>query len=49
MGAHAGLMGSFALATFDNEPSTVYLESPGQGQTTQLPSVVRRLSGPSTR
>ncbi len=44
VGAHAGLMGGFALASFDNEPSTVYMESPDQGQTTQLPSVVKRLS-----
>ena len=44
IGAHAGLLGAFAIAGFDNEPSTVYMESPDQGQTTQLPSVVKRLS-----
>ena len=44
VGAHAGLLGGFILASFDNEPSTVYMESPDQGQTTQLPSVVKRLS-----
>ena len=44
IGAHAGLLGGFAIASFDNEPSTVYMESPDQGQTTQLPSVVRRLA-----
>ena len=44
IGAHAGLLGGFAIAGFDNEPSTVYMESPDQGQTTQLPSVVKRLS-----
>ena len=43
VGAHAGLLGAFIVADFDNEPSTVYMESPEQGQTTQLPSVVRRL------
>lgn len=44
VGMHAGLLGGFAIAAFDNEPSTVYMESPDQGQTTQLPSVVRRLA-----
>jgi transcriptional regulator with XRE-family HTH domain len=44
VGAHAGLLGGFAIAGFDNAPSTVYMESPDQGQTTELPSVVRRLS-----
>jgi Domain of unknown function (DUF5753) len=44
IGAHAGLLGGFAIASFDNDPSTVYMESPDQGQTTQLPSVVKRLS-----
>ena len=44
IGEHAGLLGGFAIAGFDNEPSTVYMESPDQGQTSQLPSVVRRLS-----
>ncbi|MGI8448928.1 MAG: DUF5753 domain-containing protein [Streptosporangiaceae bacterium] len=44
MGAHAGLLGGFAIAGFDNAASTVYLESPDHGQTTQLPSMVARLS-----
>ena len=44
IGAHAGLLGGFAIASFDNAPGTVYMESPDQGQTTELPSVVRRLS-----
>jgi transcriptional regulator with XRE-family HTH domain len=44
IGAHAGLLGAFIVAGFDNAPGTVYMESPDQGQTTELPSVVRRLS-----
>jgi hypothetical protein len=44
VGAHAGLLGAFIVAGFDSSPSTVYMESPDQGQTTELPSVVRRLS-----
>ena len=44
IGAHAGLLGGFAIASFDSAPGTVYMESPDQGQTTELPSVVRRLS-----
>jgi len=44
IGAHAGLLGGFAIASFDSGPSTVYMESPDQGQTTELPTVVRKLS-----
>ena len=44
IGAHAGLLGAFIVASFDNAPGTVYMESPDQGQTTELPSVVGRLS-----
>jgi transcriptional regulator with XRE-family HTH domain len=44
IGAHAGLLGGFAIASLDNAPGTVYMESPDQGQTTEVPSVVRRLS-----
>jgi hypothetical protein len=44
IGAHAGLLGGFAIATFGNAAGTVYMESPDQGQTTEVPSVVRRLS-----
>jgi transcriptional regulator with XRE-family HTH domain len=44
VGAHAGLLGGFALATVDNAPGTVYMESPDQGQTTENPSVVGKLS-----
>ena len=44
IGAHAGLLGGFAIASFGNAAGTVYMESPSQGQTTEAPSVVRRLS-----
>ena len=39
-----GLLGGFAIASFDNAPGTVYMESPDQGQTTELPSVVAKIS-----
>ena len=35
-----GLLGGFAIASVDGAPSTVYMESPDQGQTTEKPSVV---------
>jgi transcriptional regulator with XRE-family HTH domain len=44
IGAHAGLMGGFAIASFGNAAGTVYMESPSQGQTTEVPAVVGRLS-----
>jgi DNA-binding XRE family transcriptional regulator len=44
IGAHAGLLGGFAIASFGSGPSTVYMESPDQGQTTELPSVVEKIS-----
>jgi transcriptional regulator with XRE-family HTH domain len=44
VGAHCGLLGGFAIASFGNAAGTVYMESPDQGQTTEAPSVVRRLS-----
>jgi transcriptional regulator with XRE-family HTH domain len=44
VGAHAGLLGGFAIAGVDNAPGTVYMESPDQGQTTGKPSVVGKLS-----
>jgi len=44
IGAHAGLLGGFAIASFGNAQGSVYMESPDQGQTTEAPSVVRRLS-----
>jgi transcriptional regulator with XRE-family HTH domain len=44
IGAHAGLLGGFAIASFGNAAGTVYMESPDQGQTTEAPAVVGRLS-----
>jgi hypothetical protein len=44
VGTHAGLLGGFAIASVDSAPSTVYMESPDQGQTTETPSVVGKLS-----
>jgi len=43
VGAHVGLLGGFAIASVDGE-SIVYMESPDQGQTTQTPSVVAKVS-----
>jgi transcriptional regulator with XRE-family HTH domain len=44
IGAHVGLLGGFAIASFDGAPGTLYMESPAQGQTTEVPSVVAKLS-----
>jgi transcriptional regulator with XRE-family HTH domain len=44
VGAHAGLLGGFAIASVDGAPGTVYMESPDQGQTSEKPSVVGKLS-----
>ena len=44
VGAHVGLLGGFAIATADSAPGSVYMESPDQGQTTELPSVVAKVS-----
>jgi transcriptional regulator with XRE-family HTH domain len=43
VGAHVGLLGGFAIAT-GNGADTVYMESPDEGQTTALPSVVAKLT-----
>ena len=43
VGAHVGLLGAFAVAT-GNGADTVYMESPDEGQTTELPSVVAKLT-----
>jgi transcriptional regulator with XRE-family HTH domain len=42
-GAHVGLLGAFAVASH-NGASTVYMESPDQGQTTETPSVVAKIN-----
>jgi transcriptional regulator with XRE-family HTH domain len=44
IGAHVGLLGGFAIASLDGAPGTLYMESPAQGQTTEAPSVVAKLS-----
>lgn len=44
VGAHAGPLGGFALASAGSGPDTVYMESPDSGQTTEKPAVVRKLS-----
>jgi transcriptional regulator with XRE-family HTH domain len=43
VGAHVGLLGAFAIANV-NGASIVYLEGPGQGQVTQMPSAVATVS-----
>jgi transcriptional regulator with XRE-family HTH domain len=46
VGAHVGLLGAFAIASSEGAaPGIVYLESPDQGQTTELPSVVAKITG----
>ena len=44
VGAHVGLLGAFSMATFENAPGIVYLESPDQGQTTERPAAVAKMS-----
>jgi transcriptional regulator with XRE-family HTH domain len=43
VGAHVGLLGALAIATSGTAPSTVYMESPDQGQTSELPAVVAKI------
>ena len=44
VGAHVGLLGAFAIATFDHATAIVYLESPDQGQTTDKHATVAAIS-----
>jgi transcriptional regulator with XRE-family HTH domain len=44
VGVHAGLLGAFIVAGFDNTPDNAYMESPDHGQITEVPSIIRRLS-----
>jgi len=44
VGAHVGLLGAFAIATFDHGPGIVYMESPDQGQTTDKHATVTKVS-----
>jgi transcriptional regulator with XRE-family HTH domain len=43
-GAHVGLLGAFFIASFENAPGIVYLESPDEGQTTERPSAVAKIT-----
>jgi transcriptional regulator with XRE-family HTH domain len=44
VGAHVGLLGAFAIASFpDSTPSVFYLETPDEGQTIWQPSRVARM------
>ncbi len=44
VGAHVGLLGGFDMAGFgDASPGIVYLESPGEGETTKHPAAVARI------
>jgi transcriptional regulator with XRE-family HTH domain len=43
VGAHVGLLGAFAIAS-GNGADTVYMESPDEGQTTELPATVAKLT-----
>jgi transcriptional regulator with XRE-family HTH domain len=44
VGAHVGLLGGFDMAGFgDASPGIVYLESPGEGETTKHPATVARI------
>jgi transcriptional regulator with XRE-family HTH domain len=44
VGAHVGLLGAFAVASFaDDTPGIVYLESPDAGETTKHPATVAKI------
>jgi hypothetical protein len=43
IGAHVGLLGAFIIAS-GNGADTVYTESPNEGQTTELPNVIAKLT-----
>lgn len=43
VGAHVGLLGAFAIASFDAAPGIVYMESPDQGQTQRSHQVVAKI------
>jgi transcriptional regulator with XRE-family HTH domain len=44
VGKHAGLLGAFAIAEFDDKPSIVYLETSANGQVVEKSSVVARVT-----
>jgi DNA-binding XRE family transcriptional regulator len=44
-GAHVGLLGAFAIASFaDDQPDTIYMESPDRGTTTRNPRRTGRIT-----
>jgi len=44
VGAHAGLLGAFVIASFDGTGDIVYLETAASGQVTETPSVVAEIT-----
>jgi transcriptional regulator with XRE-family HTH domain len=44
VGAHVGLLGSFTIASFDDRPDMVYMDTPDQGQITEKRAMVARIS-----
>ena len=44
VGAHAGLLGAFVIASFDGAADIVYLETAGSGQVVELPSAVAEIA-----
>ena len=44
VGAHAGLLGGFAIANAESAPDTVYLETSADGQVSEKSSVVAQVT-----
>jgi transcriptional regulator with XRE-family HTH domain len=44
VGAHAGLLGAFVIASFDGAGDIVYLETAASGQVTETPSVIAEIT-----
>jgi hypothetical protein len=44
VGAHAGLLGHFVIAGFDDAPDIVYLETAARGQISDQPDIVKACS-----
>lgn len=44
VGAHAGLLGAFVVASFDGAGDIVYLETAASGQVTETPSVIAEIT-----
>jgi Domain of unknown function (DUF5753) len=49
IGAHAGLLGAFALASMDGTPDILYLDTAVQGQTVIDTALVRKAASVSDR